>query len=367
MPSISKIADMATWTRDTVFKNRWDSVGLAQQFPEYEIVKQFVQGARVKRDTAFQLRKELEISTPSSYENSYTNHPAETAAHKQGTKIQTPLVKVRTSMTFSEDEEDLQGKSDEQIIDVIQARTVKWRRDLWEGLELDLVRFPASATAFPDSLRGVNYWVTDATSVSTAGTLSMNAGDDPAGHTGGAGGITKASEPKWPNAVGEFAKVSQEDLFDLISQFLNRVKTMAIVPHPTNVPEVPDRVLYTIEPVQRAIERFYSASNENLGQDAGVYRNRPMFRGIPFVIWHALSDPDSEVQDSVGTVRLIDWNTFTLTVHENFDQKITGPIMLPNVPGQMVMYNESWLALDCVRRDRNLYLSTATTDLQPSS
>lgn len=364
MPGISSIADIVTLTLPTIERGKWDSVGLAQLYPAYESVRQFVQGARRKRDTSYLLDRKLEIGAPTSYEHSYTNHPAETAAHKLALNVQTPMIKVRTSMTFSDDEKELQGKSDSQLVDIIQMRTVKWNRDFWEGLEHDLLRFPASATAFPDSLRGVPYWVTDNTSVTG---LDMNGGDDPTGHALGAGGITTADEPRWPNAVGEFSKITQDDFFDLLSQFLNRVRMMSVVPHPSVTPEVPARVIYVVEPIKRGVERFYSASNENIGTDAGVYRDANMFRQIPITIWHAASDPDSPVQDTEGTARLIDWNAFTLTVHEKFDQKITGPIMLPNIPGQMVMYNETWMALECSRRDRHLLLTTATSDLQPST
>jgi hypothetical protein len=46
-----------------------------------------------------------------AYEHSYTNHPLQTSAPKLARRIQTPLVKIRNSMTFSEDEKELQGAS----------------------------------------------------------------------------------------------------------------------------------------------------------------------------------------------------------------------------------------------------------------
>lgn len=41
--------------------------------------------------------------------------------------------------------------------------------------------------------------------------------------------------------------------------------------------------------------------------------------------------------------------------------------MLPNIPGQMVMYLEMWHALHCNRRDRNLDMVSDTVELQPTS
>ena len=111
MPAISTIADIVTLTLPTFDKNKWDSVGLAQLYPEYEFVKQFVIGSKRVSDSSFLIDTALEIGAPTSYEHTYTNHPAQTAAHQLARRIQTPLVKSRTSMTFSEDEKEVITKA----------------------------------------------------------------------------------------------------------------------------------------------------------------------------------------------------------------------------------------------------------------
>lgn len=367
MPAIQTIADIVTATLPTFERGKYDSVGLAQKYPDYEVVKQFVTARKKLQDTSYELQDTLEIGAPSSYEHSYTNHPAQTAAHKLLKTIETPLCKVRTSVTFSEDEKALQGASAEKILDVVQTRMNKWRRDYWEGLEHDFLATPTSPDQFPDRLRGLPYWVTNKTGQTVADGLDMHGGDDPDGFTAGAGGITKAQEPRWPNGTAVFSKVSQDDLFDLIEQYLNRVRMQALVPHPSIVPDMPSRLLYTQEPIKRAVSRFLTASNDDVGNDSGAYRDASYFKSIPFVIWHAMSDPASPVRPEVGTILLVDWNAFKYVTHSGFDQKITGPTMLPNVPGQMVMYKETWHALHCVRRDRNARFITDTADLQPSA
>lgn len=366
MPAISQIADMVTATLPTFERGKHDSVGLAQLYPDYEVVKQFVVAREQLEDMSYLIDTTLEIAAPTSYEHSYSNHPAQTSAPQLLERIQTPLAKVRTSMTFADDEEELQGKSDTQLLDIVQTRMNKWRRDYLEGVEHDFLRQPSGPSQFPDQLRGLTHWITEKSGLA-ADSFEMNGGDDPTGFSGGAGGITKAEQPLWPNAVARFAKVSQDDLFDKIDQFLNRVKMQAIVPHPSNAPEVPSRLLYTIEPIKRAVGRFLSASNDNVGEDSGLYRNACFYKGIPFVIWHALSDPASPVKATTGKIKLVDWNTFMYRKHSGYNQKITGPVMLPHIPGQMVMYKETWHGLHCVRRDRNMDLVTTTVELQPSS
>jgi hypothetical protein len=64
---------------------------------------------------------------------------------------------------------------------------------------------------------------------------------------------------------------------------------------------------------------------------------------------------------------VVDWNSFQLIVHSAFDQKIKGPVELPNIPGQFVLSNHTYWGLHCRRPDRNLYMTTDTTELQPAS
>ncbi len=368
MAKLSSLHDFVQNTLATYERNKYDSVGIAQLYPELEVVKQFVTGKKALRDMSDRIKTALEIGAPSSYEHSYTNHPAQTSAPKLTRWIETPMVKVRTKMTYSNDEKELQGASETKLIDVVQQRMVKFQRDYWEGLEHDFLSAPSGPDQHPDQLRGLKYWVT-AKSGQTSG-VDMNGGDDPAGFSAGAGGLTKAQEPRWPNATGVFAKVTQDDYFDKIDRFLNDVYMQAIVPHPSVAPEVPSRVIYVQEPVKRAVGRVLTASNEDVGVDLGVYKDANVYRSMPVTIWHALSKPGSPVksfgQSGVGVSMLVDWNAFMYQLITGYDRKRTGPHELPDIPGQYVLYEESWMALHCVRRDRNLRLQTSTAELIPA-
>jgi hypothetical protein len=363
MPAISTIADIVTATLPTFQKGKWDAVGLAQLYPDLEFVKQFVQATKRVTDTSYLIDTSLEIDAPSSFEASYPTHPLQTSTHKLIKRIQTPLVKVRTSMTFSEDEKELQGASEAKILDVVQVRMTKWHRDFLQGVEHSMLTFPSSPTQYPDVLRGVlGYWVTPNSDVTD---FSLNGGNDPVGHTAGAGGITKAQEALWPNAVGKFSKVTPDDFFDKIERFLNQVKTQAVVNNPSVASEIPRRVMYVQEPVKRAVSRFMQGSNSDYGNDAGVYRDANMYKDIPITIWHAMSSAQSPVRPATATSMLVDWNAFLYQVLAGYDQKVTGPEMNISVPGQMISVNEHWHALHCTRRDRCMYMTTANTDLTP--
>lgn len=361
MPAIRSLADYLTVTLSTFEKNRYDAVGLSQLYPDYEIIKQQVAGRRQVKRTSSRYETFLRIDAPSSYEASFTNHPLATATHKLFKKVVSDMTKVRVSTTFSDEEVELQGTDAERLIDEVQARLVKLDQEYWEGEENALLTFNGSAS--PPVMNGVLYWVTNDTAVTG---FSPNAGDDPV--SGGAGGITAAEESRWPNAVAQFDSITQDDFFDLLSKFLHRVKTKHVVAHPSLAPETPARILYTQEPIQRAVERYLSASNENLGMDAGAYRGAPTFRGIPITIWHAFSSPESTVRPDTayGQCMLIDWNTFHYVVHNAYDRKMHRE-KLPNIPGQHVVATETYRLLHCTRRDRNMRMFTSNADLLPDS
>ena len=361
MPAIRTLADYLTTTLSTYERNRYDAVGLSQKYPDYEVIKQQIAGRRQVKRTSSRYETFLRIDSPSSYESSYTNHPLATATHKLFKTVTSDMTKVRVSTTFSEEEQALKGTPAEQLIDEIQARLLLMDQNYWEGEEDAMLTFNTSA-AIP-VMRGALYWVTNDTAITG---FSPNAGDDP--ETAGAGGITAAAESRWPNAVGQYDNVTQDDFFDILSKFLHRVKTKHIVPHPSLASETPARILYTQEPLQRAIERYLSASNENLGMDAGAYRGAPTFRGIPISIWHALSSPESTVRPDTtyGQALFIDWNTFHYVVHSAYDRKMHRET-LPNIPGQHVVAQETYRLLHCTRRDRNMRLFTSNADLTPDA
>lgn len=362
MPVVKDLADHLTVTLSTFEKNKYDLVGLAQKYPDYEVMKQQIQGRRVHRDMSHEYTTELRIDKPSSYEQTYVNHPLQTGTDKLFRDVKSSMTESRVSTTFNNKERVFQGASTEKIIDIIQARLVAMDQDYWEGLEEEFFTFDGAA--FPPKLNGVTAWVTNSSTITD---FDPNGGDDPSGISGGIGGITAAQEPKWPNAYGEFAAISQDDFFDVITKFLNRAKTKHVVPHPALVSEMPNRVLYTQEPIQRAIERYLAASNQNTGKDAGAYRGSPMYGEIPITIWHVMSSPDSPVRPAKGTCMLIDWETFHYVVHSQLDRKMHGPELLPNIPGQFVVAEETAHLLHCTRRDRNLRLETDTVSLQPDS
>jgi hypothetical protein len=360
----SKIPDVVTVTRSEFIKRKYDSVGLAQLYPDYEVVNQYVRARRMVEDTSYVIESDLELPTPNPSEPTGVNHPLETSAPKQHRTLSTRLVTFRTPFTWSEFEKTFQGKDETKLVDIIQGRFTKNDRDHWELLE-NLLLATDFETAIEDKFRSLFYWITGNPAITTAGTAySQYGGLDPI--ASGRAGITVASQEKFTNAVAAFDKVSQDDYFDKLSKFLNSVKMQALVPHPQVAPEAPSRVNYVQDPVKRAVERILQASNENTGEDAGFYRNASYYRGVPIVLWHALSSPESPVRPVTGTSLLVDWNTMLIQVHSDWNRRsLNGDVA--NTPAQHWEALFSMLNIHCTRPDRNLFLQTDAPDLQPDA
>jgi hypothetical protein len=213
-----------------------------------------------------------------------------------------------------------------------------------------------------ETIFGFPAWITDGT-VGASG-FELYGGDDP--YVGGRpGGITIAAQPKYTNPVAEFATISDDDFFDKIEKFLIHRKLMGAVPNPRLLPDTPNDVAYCQEAVERAVQRYMQASNQDTGMDAGRYRGKPSYKGIPITTWHAAGHPDSPVADPTGVVRVIDWNSFEYSVQPEYDRKIDGPKDMPLVPSGKYITSELWHQLVCQRPDRSLFMETDTPSLQP--
>lgn len=362
MPSVQQLADLVALTRSEFERNRWTT--LASLYPDYLWVQQALQSRRMTKQTSTHLEWALEIAAPSSFEASYANHPLQVSVPDIAKKCRADLIKYRTSVGWTVDEQELQGGDETKLVSVIEMRMVKHERDYIEGLENALADKPTNSTEFPQKLFGLPYWLPTDTSATT---LSMNGGADPAGFTGGAGGITVADVPRWAHAVAGWDKLSDDDLFDKLSEFLNRAHYFSPVPVPNIAPDVPQRQILIQMPLRLAYEKLLTVGNDNLQQDAGRFRNSLNFRSIPLDVWHAISDPASPVRPATGLLYVIDWNTFEWVFHSAFDGTVSNPKEDPHVPGAIRQDRQVYTQLKCVNRERNATFYSNATEFLPTA
>lgn len=362
MPSVQQILDLVTLTRSTFEQNRWESI--ANLYPDYLFVQQALQARRMTRQTSTSLEWTLEVSAPSSFEASYANHALTINTPDIAKTASANLVKYRTSTAWTVDERELQGGSAETLVSIIEMRFAKHERDYIEGLENEFASAPTSSSQFPMTLFGLPYWLPADT---TATTLTMNGGSNPAGFSGGAGGVTVADVPKWAHATAGWTKLADDDLFDKLSEFLNRAMYFSPVTYPSLAPQVPNRQILIQMPVRLAYERLLTVANDNLQSDVGKWRDNLNFRSIPMTVWHAISDPASPVRPAYGLLYVIDWGTFEWVFHSSFDGRPDDPVRDPNVPGSIKQWRQVYTQLKCVNRQRNAAFYSGAAEFLPTS
>jgi hypothetical protein len=195
----------------------------------------------------------------------------------------------------------------------------------------------------------------------------MNGGADPVGFTSGAGGLTVAEVPRWAHAVAGWTKLSDDDIFDKMSEFMQRAHYFAPVPTPSVISDVPKRQILCQLPFKLAYEKYCTVGNDNILTDAGRFRDSQTYRSIPVYVWHAISDPASPVRPAYGLLYLIDWSTFDWIFHSSFDMKTSDPIPDPNVPGSFRIWTQTYCQLQCRNRERNATFYSAADEFLPTS
>lgn len=362
MPSVQQLADLVALTQNTFeTRGRWESI--AQQYPDYLWVQQAFRARRMSRVTSPTIEWALEVAAATSFESSYVNHPLSVSVPDIAQKASVPLIKVRTSVGWTRDERELQGTSIEQLVNVIEMRMAKHERDYIEGMENAFVTKPATSTTFPNELFGLEYWLP---TLSGATTLTMNGGGDPAGFTAGAGGITVASVDRWAHAVAGWTAASDDDLFQKLSEFLNRARYFAPVPIPSLTPETPTRQILIQMPLRLVMEELQTAANDNLRNDVGMFRNSLNFRSIPMTVWHAISETGAPNLPTEGRLYVIDWNTFEWVFHSAYDGRVSPPVQDPLVPGAIRQWREVYTQVKCLNREKNAAFNSSASEFIPS-
>ena len=361
MPSLSALNDFVELNIGSFEKGKWDYIGLAQLYPTLEVLGQLI--PRKQSKTNYESTVVYQTETDTSGHGAKPGDPVQPVNKRNALRRKVKMVKYVDSIGWTLDQDTLQGKSDEHIVKQIQMDLVDFDLHFWQDLEHMMLRLPVNLIPADDeTMFGLPAWVTDGT-VGASG-FELYGGNDP--YTGGRpGGISIVDQSKFTNPVAEFATVDDSDFFDKIERFLINRKLMGAVANPRLLPDTPNDVCYVQEPVARAIQRYMQASNENTGLDAGRYRGKPSYKGIPFVVWHALGHVDSPVRSATGRAYVLDWNSFEYGVQPEYDRKIEGPKDLPLVPSGKYITSELWHQLVCQRPDRNLHMDTAAASLQP--
>lgn len=365
MPSLTSLTDFVALSIGTFVNGKWDYIGLAQLYPQLEVLAQLV--PRKQDMSNLEATVAYQKETAATGGGRLPGQAVQPTSQADMVRRKVKGVKWGDEIGWTKDQETLLGKSDEHIVGQIQKDLVKFDLHFWQELEHMMLKFPANQ--IPDdneTMFGLPAWITDDSDIATL--FELYGGDDPTwtgSGSGRPGGFTVAAYSKFTNPVMDFDAVSDDDFFKGVENFLLQRKLMGAVPNPRLLPDTPNDVMYVQVPLHTAITSYLNASNENIGMDAGRYRGNPTYKNIPITVWHALGHPDSPVRSATCRGYILDWNSFEYNVNPEYDRKIEGPLPIPLVPSGVYITSELWHQLVCQRPDRNLYFKSSSAALTP--
>lgn len=358
---IQQLRDVINLTRATELqKGSW--VSLAADLADYPL--QSVLIPRVVRKSSYRYEWTVSVAngpTTNGAEYASVNKPVQASVVSQSKRLGIDLCKIRCHTAFARDERDLQGTSEEELVDIIMLReSEKLNLPLASFFEHKMAGEPSSGAPSEQELYGLKYWFPHDL---TATELELNGGSDPTNYSGGAADLTVAAAPRWAHAVAGFNKISDDDLFDKLHEF--RIRCNYYVPEGVNslVSDTPNRAVLVQHPTFLEWARIQTAANDDLRSDVGMWRNALNFMGTPVKWLPVISTPGSpETPTTYGLLYDLDLNTVKMLVHSdfNFDKEMMDKA---DTPGTIVVYREGYCQMVCTSRERNLVATTQNPDL----
>lgn len=180
----------------------------------------------------------------------------------------------------------LENKGPSRIVDILKIRRADCMISYAEGLETQGWSKPVDST---DKLNmfGVKYWIVK------NNTTGFNGGN-PAGFTGGAGGVDSTVVSRWQNYTAQYTNVTKPDLIDSMRTAARKI----IFKSPVSIEDFRKGSgdtyrVYVNEPTIKAMESVGEAQNENLGRDIASFDGTLVFRKNP-IVWVPKLDADTE-------------------------------------------------------------------------
>lgn len=346
--NVQSLFDLAAWTRATEYK-RGGYVSLTENLPDFPLYNMLIK-REVIRSTPT-IRYQVVVDRDNSFEITQVGEPVQVTIPKHARTVAMNWSKSRTVWGYFADEEAFNGAPEDQIIDVVLARKVENDAEFRRNLELKFAGAASEPTK--NDIIGLKDWLP---ADSTATALELNGGADVAY---GISGITVSDVPRWGHAVAGFSKVSDDDLFDKLSQFMHRSKYYVPEGARTIDSYEPYRCILANYLVFTRWEQLQTVANDDLRNDIGMWRGDINFRSVPVKINHAQSEPDSpETPTDHALLYLLDLNNWRLFVHPDFNFTLSEPIKDPNIPGAIKQWRELYCQLACTNREKQLVAYT---------
>lgn len=264
-----------------------------------------------------------------------------------------------------------------RIVDLVKVRRNDAMISLTDHLEGQFWGKPANDAAL--DMHGVEYWISDATGMTTDSLANGEfgfKGGVASGFTSVAG-INPTNTPRWQNGLGQFAATDVSSAANTIAALTNG--TSAVVDQPGILEVMKEAyVKCDFKPIEKAPYPSYNGTPDKWGIYCGyevlsaleIMQNRlndrvvsrdvatdangiTSFRGVPITYVPKL---DSKT----GTpIYMIQWGAFRSVLLSGEYMKETGPDTAPNQHTVFTTHVDCTMNMQCVDRRRNALLCSA--------
>lgn len=351
--TLSAIDDIVLRTLNVWTMNRYKD--LAQTLQRYEWVSRFLKSSKKPIAGGLNLEETFKIRDTGSARLTglFGGRNVPIVPHLK--KITVPWCLAEATWGYDLREQAFQGGG-RAILQVINAREQSMYSDyakLMENLMWSAASGPASD---PADCYGIKTWIKKGTAANFA-----FGGGDPSGFSLGVGGMSSVDVPRWANGTALYSQISNDDLFPKWAEASEKCYFEPAYSYEgeTN-PGPPDWVYYTAYPVVAAIQTFLTTANDNLKSDAGMFRGKITFKGSPVRSVPALTNADSDSQDTQYPIYGIDWTTMFWFFLKGWDMKITGPAQMPNQTNGRFVQMDAIGNFMCTDRSKQFVIHSTT-------
>jgi hypothetical protein len=321
--NLSAIDDIVLETLNVWRPNRYKD--LAQVIQRFEWVQRFIKATKKPIAGGYELEESFKVRDTGSARLTglFGGRNVPIVPHMK--KIRVPWALVEATWGYDIREPAFQGGG-RAILHVINVREQSMYCDYAKLMENFMWSAADGPAEDPSQVWGIPTWATKGTNTNFA-----FGGGNPTGFTDGVGGISSTEVQRWANGTFKYSEVSNDDLFKKWAEAHEKCYFEPPYSYEgESTPEKPNWVNYTTYPVIAAIQSFLTTANDNLLTDAGKFRGTITFKGTPVRNTPALTNDESEVQDTQHPIYGIDWSKLFWFFLRGWDMKITGPERMPN-------------------------------------
>lgn len=333
-----QIDDLVTLTTDKFYKYKWTDLSL--EYQEY-VSAAMLDEKHVVETGGPNISFRVQVRNTGNAINTGLYATDKVGVEDLMESATVPWTKQTGSWSYDIDEPLFQGDQ-ETIVKELVVREHSCINDIVELNEENLWSEPS--TSADKRPMGIPFWIRKASTWVTTGAFS---GGNPTGTglTGGCGGLSSTTYPRWRNWTFGYAAVTTDDLVASVKKAIWSTRFIAPVPHPELGFGKADWQIYTTYRVQEPAERLAESRNDNLGKDLARYMNQVLIGGIPLK-----AVPYLEANDTSDPLYGVNWRVMRPYVLKGCNMRRSKPKQAPHQNTVRNVFIDTWMNYICVDR-----------------